>query len=489
MNNRGFTLLELTVAVGIVGVLTVTASSAYVHYVPKAQFSESMKMMDTEAVNVLSANTLGLCTATGTEQIFKGKYGELTVAGTYKKNTGQSCPSGCNLTYKFNTTEVNNQLAGKVVAANITTAGKISKTSDTNVPDSFIPANFQSIPVSSDDNCASLTDGPLTSTPGNLTGSELATDAIKPIDPITPTDPSGEIEGVPSSDAIIIPDDIVFANEGGYKARNTENLYSLYVKKKGTPSKAVNVEFIVPAHLAVIGRDTATPAIEVGTSWPSGSKLTLTNKGIVSGRGGGGAATPHWKRNPRMTSGENGGHGIVNTSNTSLTVMNYGTLSGGGGGGTSGLANGGGDSGGDALYFGAGGAPFGRTYTPKVNWILHEDAYESSRYAYWDSDTSRWINPEWHWQHGKESPNNLGTYGKLFQTEPAYNGSDTAGEGGWMGETAASRNQFGKLVKEPNYIPVKSGIYNIVPGMAGYAYKGNVSVINKDNGQIKGLRP
>ena len=192
--NHGFTLLEMTIAVAIVGVTAASSFGAYRYYIPKAQFSESLKMMEAEAPNVLTANRISACTTTGADQEIKGKYGILTVSGAYKKVSGQTCPTDCTLSYKFNDSDVSPDLVGKIVKADVTAGGHLSKsTTGTTVPVKYIPDGFQAISVASGDNCTALNDGSLSVTTGNLTGSDKSTTATPPPDVITPTDPSGEI--------------------------------------------------------------------------------------------------------------------------------------------------------------------------------------------------------------------------------------------------------------------------------------------------------
>ena len=196
-NNSGFTLVELAISIAVTGVIAVSALGSYKYIIPKIQFSESLKMMDSEVPNVLSANAISACTVTGANQTIKGKYGVLTVAGTYKKVSGQSCPAGCTLTYKFNATDVSKKLAGKTVAANVTAGGQLSKTSATNVNALFVPGRFKAIATASGDSCTTLADGSLTVTNGTLSGTDRATTAAVPTNPLTPTEPSGTITPPP----------------------------------------------------------------------------------------------------------------------------------------------------------------------------------------------------------------------------------------------------------------------------------------------------
>jgi hypothetical protein len=103
---------------------------------------------------------------------------------------------------------------------------------------------------------------------------------------------------------------------------------------------------------------TSTPAFTSGTTFPSGSFLTIYNNGTIKGKGGAGtacrwvsASSGYWAPNG---GGEAGGTALTTTLTT--IVVNTGTIAGGGGGGAyiGGYTAGGSTSGGAAGGGGAG---------------------------------------------------------------------------------------------------------------------------------------
>ncbi len=87
--------------------------------------------------------------------------------------------------------------------------------------------------------------------------------------------------------------------------------------------------------VTVYSNSTATPAFTTGTSYPSGSRLNLTNNGIILGRGGNGgnAGSPFPPPTGSVAgfAGTNGGNALTTTITVNLTNNNR--IAGGGGGG------------------------------------------------------------------------------------------------------------------------------------------------------------
>lgn len=167
----------------------------------------------------------------------------------------------------------------------------------------------------------------------------------------------------------------------GYYIKPTINLFELFVSTQGRkPLKNEKVTFNVASNVAIIGNNTAVPALIVSHLWDSTNVLKLNNGGIISGRGG----------NSITWIGGYGGSGIDGGS-APLTVTNSGTISGGGGAGgcigATGITN---MDEWDGLG-GGGGAPYGKgrkvRVTPGVTDTSGKDAtlFKGGGGAYWPS--------------------------------------------------------------------------------------------------------
>lgn len=116
--------------------------------------------------------------------------------------------------------------------------------------------------------------------------------------------------------------------------------------------------------VTISSTSTSTPAFTTGSSYPSGSRLTLINNGIIVGRGGaGGSAKGPFVPEPGGSTpgnpGSAGGNAFTTTIKVSLTNNNR--IAGGGGGGAGGttISYPGGGSGGGGGGGGIGVAPRG----------------------------------------------------------------------------------------------------------------------------------
>lgn len=65
-------------------------------------------------------------------------------------------------------------------------------------------------------------------------------------------------------------------------------LYDLFVIEHGVPVSAVVVTATVQSGALVSATSTSIPALRPGSSWPSGTTITLINNGTIAGRGGDG---------------------------------------------------------------------------------------------------------------------------------------------------------------------------------------------------------
>jgi len=191
---NGFTLVETLIATAVVGVLAAIAIPSYSYYINRTQVSEAFRLMDAQRANIEKIQKNKSCTfVDGVADTYKGKYGILTVSGTYTPSTGLSCPTGCNAVYTLNGTGVSKGVADTVVAAQILNNGKLSKTvSATTAPDKYLPTEFKTIGASAGDVCSKITDDPLVPTGGSLpTGTDTGEVAPTPTPTPIPTPTPG----------------------------------------------------------------------------------------------------------------------------------------------------------------------------------------------------------------------------------------------------------------------------------------------------------
>lgn len=150
-NQVGITLIQTAVAVGIVGAMVVIAVPGYHAYMAKAQVSEVNTLLSNSQVNAITALQKGQC-PTGT---IKGKFGVVEATGTFIPSNGASCPSGCELTYTFNSNGVIEDLNNKVASVALLNNGKISaQEAKTTVPSRYLTGLTVSAASIAGDNCA-----------------------------------------------------------------------------------------------------------------------------------------------------------------------------------------------------------------------------------------------------------------------------------------------------------------------------------------------
>ena len=249
--NKGFTLTETLIATAVVGVLAAIAVPSYNYYINTTQVSEAFRLMDAQRININQMHRNGSCTAVlGTPDVIKGKYGLLTISGTYTPSEGLSCPSGCNLSFTYNSSGISSKIAGKVVSAQILNNGKISKIAgSTSIPNQYLPSVFRTIGVTAGDVCTKVKDDPLVPTTGTIpTGTDTGTPppppVTPPVTPVTPppppvTPPSPPITPPPpvtpsSPPSTPTGEDVI--NNSKYKANAEFKPYSYYLFwRKGGP--------------------------------------------------------------------------------------------------------------------------------------------------------------------------------------------------------------------------------------------------------------
>lgn len=357
--NKGFTLQEVVVVVGVVAVLAAIATPDYHARVAKSQASESVAMMEAEKTAVLvNIAKKGSCTPEGKSYTTAGKYGSLVVSGTVKsiavQNTDKLLNIGCNLTYTFASDGVSKKLQGKKISTSLFNNGVLSRANTTNTDSAYLPKDL-----------TALTEDPLPSPPSG-TGSTNPIEVVKETPVIVEPPPlstlTGKDEGIrpngvvcPSSftyepGEIVIPITSAgsYKTESNYYVKSSINLYDIFVSTQGrAPTSSDKVKFVTPCSVAIVGDSVATPAITVG-NFSSSVKVSLLNYGAVLGRGGRGSDAGAIKGISGRIPAENGGTAIYSNT-TTLSVSNYGIIAGGGGGAADSL---------EAIA-GGGGAPYG----------------------------------------------------------------------------------------------------------------------------------
>jgi hypothetical protein len=137
--------------------------------------------------------------------------------------------------------------------------------------------------------------------------------------------------------------------------------YNLYTAATGTGwpgAKDAQINLTINPGVNVHATSTGTQAMSVPSAFPAGSKVIITNAGIIVGRGGnGGNAQPAHGGQFNGTPGTPGGLGLL--VNRPITLINNNRVAGGGGGGgggggqaSLGRAYGGGGGGGITLGLG-----------------------------------------------------------------------------------------------------------------------------------------
>lgn len=149
---KGYTILEVMLAIGIIGALSATATLTYTKFIPMVQAAESLSLMNSEKAKIIKNMSNGNCSNMLSGAT--GKYGVLSVSGTYNGPQQSNCPTGCILTYTFGS-DVSKQLQNKVIQVNLLTSGAFSKIANrTTVEDKYIPKSLKSLISSSAEQCA-----------------------------------------------------------------------------------------------------------------------------------------------------------------------------------------------------------------------------------------------------------------------------------------------------------------------------------------------
>lgn len=279
MSNKGFTLVEMMVAVGIVGVLSSIAVPVYQDHVTRTQVSEALAVMEANksklSDSLIHTHT---CSFSGSPTVV-GKYGTLAVSGTMIPNSMSSprkvLKTGCILTFTFKSSDINKRIVDKTVVADFLSNATLSKNPTGTTQDTFLPKTFKTLDVDAVDALAAVPAPPARIPPPPFT--------------LVP-----EIIALPSGGVVDIPPgeyaDVFLVGAGGGGGGAVHNYSSSVWWADATGGN---------------GGDTVVSIV------PTGSVLAAGG-----GRGGGQA---HWGNGSSYTNGQGGLGGVVAMSgNTSV---------------------------------------------------------------------------------------------------------------------------------------------------------------------------
>lgn len=157
MKTNGFTLIELVVSVAVASGLVAVAAPAYKIHIAKTQAAEAEKLINGQRVYLMANMQKGYCLAPGASDTQKGRFGTLKVSGSFVPSKGESCDSGCDLTYTLNS-DVSKLIAGKKVTVDMRLNGEITKNNGlTTIDPKFLTSSLtRAGAIAAGDNCAAL---------------------------------------------------------------------------------------------------------------------------------------------------------------------------------------------------------------------------------------------------------------------------------------------------------------------------------------------
>lgn len=107
------------------------------------QITESSKMIKAGQALVMSNIKAGHgCIGPDKATLFQGDNGTLAIVGQYKKLSGNSCPTGCQLKYKFSDKGFKEDILGKSIVMDLLNNGDLSKSDQTNLLNHYLPQNL-----------------------------------------------------------------------------------------------------------------------------------------------------------------------------------------------------------------------------------------------------------------------------------------------------------------------------------------------------------
>ena len=138
INQWGYTLIELMIAIAVIGILAAIAVPYYQDYVTKAQVSEAFNIVYGLKTSVATNLQQGTCFANGAITVtnvdaMTGKYGTAIITA----HTSGLPP--CGIQYTFNSSGVSNQIKEKSLVFNVNDNGVLKKLPTTTVDDKYLP--------------------------------------------------------------------------------------------------------------------------------------------------------------------------------------------------------------------------------------------------------------------------------------------------------------------------------------------------------------
>lgn len=213
----------------------------------------------------------------------------------------------------------------------------------------------------------------------------------------------------------------------------------------------------------VSANSTGTPAFATGSSFPSGSTLSVVNNGFIVGMGGAGGngASASSSTGVAGTAGSTGGLALSVSAATSVT--NNGTIAGGGGGGGGG-ASGVTDGGKSGFFSGGGGGGGGGRSSAAANSSGGAGGVPTGPPQYYKMNGGGG-------GAGTVSSAGGGGVGGRYPTSTPFGGGNGGGGGGWGASGSAG------LVNPAYPQDTKAGPYSGGSGGAAVSGNGNISWI------------